>query len=142
AHAADRASLIITFDNGLADLRFGQLPARCAALYEQFQLGLLIEFLHCTGRMRGVVPHPMLISVRVKDDWPLTESLFQAISIKFCLLLADSRVALRFLCFNKGERFSIAAPEHVIHEPFVRFVGHPSNGKLAVLDFIESPTGF
>ena len=50
AHATDRASLIVSLHDRLADLRISQFPARHATLNEQLQLALLVESLH---RPRG-----------------------------------------------------------------------------------------
>src|SRR4051812_49337852 len=92
--------------------------------------------------MRGIVPHPMLVAIGVKNDGPLAELRFQTIGIQFRLLLTNACVALGLLGFNKSERFSVVPPEHVIDETFLRTVWHASDGKLAVACIGECPARF
>src|SRR5438876_2118727 len=51
AYPTNRAGLLVTLDDRLADLCFGQLLTRCLSLDEQLQLALLVESLHRAGRM-------------------------------------------------------------------------------------------
>ena len=124
AHASNGARLIVPLDDCLADFRVGQLPARRSPLDEQLQLVLLVEALHGARRMRDIVPHPVLIAVRVKDDRALPKLRFQTIRIELRLLLSDARVALGLLRFHESERFPVVAPKHVIDETFLRLIRH------------------
>src|SRR5262245_7748720 len=77
----NRKRLIVTFDNLVADFCFGEFASRCSPLNQQSKLILLVEALDGARRMRSIVPHPMLITVRIEDDRPLPKLRLQTISV-------------------------------------------------------------
>src|ERR1035437_9934261 len=84
----------------------------------------------------------MLVAVRVKDDGPPPELLFQTIGIQLGLLLAYARIALRAFGLVQRERDSVIAPEHIIHETLALVVRHSLNRKLPVAFLVQRPARF
>ena len=77
---------------------------------------------HGTRRVRCVVPHPVLISVGVKDDWPLAKPCFQTISVEFRLLLAHAFDTVRYREPRQGGNWEADAGLRVRSplDPFVK----------------------
>src|SRR5207248_8475604 len=73
---ANAARLVIPLHDGWIDLACCQRPSGAAALNREFQLGLLVEALHCARRVVRVVPEPVLVAVGVEDEWALAELTF------------------------------------------------------------------
>ncbi|MNE21351.1 hypothetical protein D3C80_1145090 [compost metagenome] len=83
----------------------------------------------------------MLIAVRGKNNWPLTELLFQTIGIKLGLLLPGTRIAFGALCFDQCQRLTIVTPQHIINKTLALIIRHAFNHKFAVAWIIQIPTG-
>ncbi len=132
ADPANGADLIRALDDRSIDLRVRQLLAARAPLDHQFQLRFFVEALHLARRVAGIVPHPVLIAVRVKDHGPPAELLLQTIGVQLGLLLAEMRAFMGALGLDQSERLAVVAPEHVIHETAAGHVRHPAHFVFAV----------
>ena len=56
----------------------------------------------------------MLVAISVENQRADTKLGLQAVGIKLCLLLADTRIALGAFGLDDGKRFAIIAPQHII----------------------------
>ena len=140
--AADGPGLVVAVDDLRTDRGLRQRAPRLPPLDQQLQLRLLVETQHPARRVAGVVPGPVLVAVRVKDDRPLPELALQAIGVELGLLLPDAGVVPRALGLDEPERLAVVAPEDVVHETLALGIGHPADLELAVAGLIERPAGF
>ena len=140
--AANGAGLVMALDDLRTNRGLRQRAPRLPPLDQQLQLRLLVETLHPARRVASVVPGPVFVAVRVKDDRPLPELAFQAIGVELGLLLPDAGVAPRALGLDQPERLAVVAPEDVVHETLALSIGHPADFELAVAGPIERPAGF
>ena len=142
ADSPDAARLIVPLDDCLVDCGLGEHFSAGTPLDEKFQLFLLVESLHLSGRVVRVVPQPVVIAVGVEDHRPPAEPRLQTVGVELRLLLADPRVPLGALGFHQGERLAVVSPEDVIDESLPLGVGHAADLELPVLGRSECPARF
>ena len=89
-------------------------------------------------------------AVGVVDNRAHMESLFEAVGIKFRLVLADNRVFACAFGFDHGERLAIVAKKHIVGITFTGIVRHTGNFHFDAgfsahnvsFGFENIPTGF
>ena len=121
--------LIIAFDDVGVDNGIRQRFMTGAALNQQFQFLFFIKALDSARRITGIVPEPVFIAIGIKNHRTLAILSFQAVGIKFGLLLADLGILTGALGFNQRQRLAVIAPQHIVDIafPFGSAQGKPFN---------------
>ncbi len=102
-NAADGSRLIETFCYRTVDLGLSQRFSAAAALDEELQFGFFVEALYLAGRVAGIIPKPVFVTVGVEDYRSAPKLCFEAIGIQFRLLLADARIAAGTLGLHQSQ---------------------------------------